>query len=280
MTIAHLESVLTAGTATAHLTPERWAAANRHVIRKALAEFSHERILTPELLPAEGPTPHGPSAEPARYRVTSDDGSVEYRFSARKLELDHWSIADMSIRRLEVCAYPDMPNSGAEEGACPAGRGAELDALRFITEFREILGIRAEMLPVYLEEISSTLSSHAYKQWRGQPSAAELAAGVTGGADPALDFQTIERSMTEGHPCFVANNGRLGFGIADYRSFAPEAGAPVQLEWIAVHRTRAVFTSAAGLVTGTTSTRNWGRPPSRTLMPSSPPWAWPRRTIS
>ena len=42
--------------------------------------------------------------------------------------------------------------------------------------------------------------------------------------------------MTEGHPCFVANNGRLGFGIADYRAFAPEAGAPVQLDWIAVHR--------------------------------------------
>ena len=53
--------------------------------------------------------------------------------------------------------------------------------------------------------------------------------------------------MTEGHPCFVANNGRLGFGISDYRAFAPEAGAPVQLEWIAVHRSKAVFTSSAGL---------------------------------
>ena len=35
----------TATTGTDHLTPERWAAANRHLIRKALAEFSHERIL-------------------------------------------------------------------------------------------------------------------------------------------------------------------------------------------------------------------------------------------
>ncbi|MDP9981039.1 siderophore synthetase component [Pseudarthrobacter oxydans] len=262
MTIADLESVLTAGTATAHLTPERWAAANRHVIRKALAEFSHERILTPELLTPE-PTPEGAGGlsrtgapcpavpadprDPAHYRVTSDDGAVEYRFTARRLELDHWSIADTSIRRIEAWAYPDMPTPGAEGGACPAGPGAELDALRFVTEFRDTLGIREEMLPVYLEEISSTLSSHAYKQWRGQPSAAELAAGVTGGADAAIDFQTIERSMTEGHPCFVANNGRLGFGIADYRAFAPEAGAPVQLEWIAVHRTQAVFTSAEGL---------------------------------
>ncbi len=102
------------------------------------------------------------------------------------------------------------------------------------------------MLPVYLEEISSTLAGHAYKQWLGQPTAQELAAGVTGGADVAADFQAIERSMTEGHPCFVANNGRLGFGISDYRAFAPETGAPVRLEWIGVHRSKAVFTASAG----------------------------------
>ena len=259
MTTAELESVLTAGSAdlppdgwaaanaTAHLTPGRWAAANRHLIRKALAEFSHERIFTPELIGPESDSPEPAATEPAHYRVVSDDGSVEYRFTARKLELDHWSIADMSIRRFEAGTYPDMPTLESEEWAGPAGEGAELDALRFITEFRNTLGIRVEMLPVYLEEISSTLASHAYKQWRGQPSAAELAAGVTGGADPALDFQTIERSMTEGHPGFVANNGRLGFGIADYHAFAPEAGAAVQLEWIAVHRNQAVFTSAEGL---------------------------------
>ncbi|MFF2242910.1 IucA/IucC family protein [Arthrobacter sp. NPDC058130] len=53
--------------------------------------------------------------------------------------------------------------------------------------------------------------------------------------------------MTEGHPGFVANNGRLGFGIADCHVFAPEAGAAVQLDWMAVHRNQAVFTSAEGL---------------------------------
>lgn len=219
MTTLESESVLTAGNAAPHLTPERWAVANRHLVRKALAEFSHERILVPE------PTGNGVGG----YRVRSDDGAVEYRFSARILQLDHWSVDAASI----TCSRD--------------GQDAPLDALRFITEFSGTLGIRQEMLPVYLEEISSTLSSHAFKQWMSQPSSAELAAGVTRGADPATDFQTIERSMTEGHPCFVANNGRLGFGIGDYRAFAPEAGAPVQLEWIAVHRSRAVFTSSEGL---------------------------------
>ncbi|WP_314193363.1 IucA/IucC family siderophore biosynthesis protein [uncultured Arthrobacter sp.] len=219
MTTLEFESVLTAGNAAPHLTPERWAAANRHLVRKALAEFSHERILVPE------PTGNGGGA----YRVRSDDGTVEYRFSARILQLDHWSVDAASI----TCSRD--------------GQDAPLDALCFITELSVTLGIRQEMLPIYLEEISSTLSSHAFKQWMGQPSSAELAAGVTRGADAAMDFQTIERSMTEGHPCFVANNGRLGFGIGDYLAFAPEAAAPVQLEWIAVHCSKAVFTSSKGL---------------------------------
>jgi siderophore synthetase component len=223
VTTLEFESAVTSGNATPHLTPERWAAANRHLVRKALAEFSHERILVPE--------PIGDSAgnSDGGYRVRSDDGTAEYRFSARVLQLDHWSVEAASI----TCSRD--------------GQDAPLDALNFITEFSKTLGIRQEMLPVYLEEISSTLSSHAFKQRRGQPSSAELAAGVTRGADVATDFQAIERSMTEGHPCFVANNGRLGFGIGDYRAFAPEAGAPVQLVWIAVHRSRAVFTSSEGL---------------------------------
>ncbi|MFY9635410.1 MAG: IucA/IucC family protein, partial [Cellulosimicrobium cellulans] len=188
------------GNTVPHLSPERWAAANRHLVRKALAEFLHERILEPQRLgTGAGPGPDH-LAGPAAYVVRSDDGSTAYSFTARVLELEHWSVDAASIR----CTR--------------SGEDAAPDALLFITEFRDTLGIREEMLPVYLEEISSTLAGHAYKQWLGQPSAQELAAGVTGGADVAADFQAIERSMTEGHPCFVANNGRLGFGISDYRA--------------------------------------------------------------
>ena len=222
-----------------HLGPERWATANRHLVRKALAEFLHERILAPQRLgtgAVSGPGPGSGSgagaadpAEPAVYVVRSDDGSTAYSFTARVLELEHWSVDAASIR---------CTRNGVDTGP---------DALHFITEFKDTLGIREEMLPVYLEEISSTLAGHSYKQWLGQPSAQELVGGVTGGTDPAADFQAIERSMTEGHPCFVANNGRLGFGISDYRAFAPETGAPVRIEWIGVHRSKAVFTSSAGL---------------------------------
>ncbi|MGA7203130.1 MAG: IucA/IucC family siderophore biosynthesis protein [Specibacter sp.] len=219
----------TATDAVAHLTPHHWAVANRHLVRKALAEFSHERLITPVPVAANS------------YVLASDDGAVEYRFIASLLSLDHWAIDASSIRRTRRGTDAARPDGTGPDRELP------LDALEFIIEFRGSLGISSEVLPTYLEEISSTLASHAYKQHAARPGSEQLARGVSAGADPVADFQAIERAMTEGHPCFVANNGRLGFGIGDYHAYAPEAGTPVQLDWLAVHRSKAVFTASAGL---------------------------------
>ncbi|MFJ9616362.1 IucA/IucC family protein [Streptomyces noursei] len=195
--------------AVAHLTPELWARANRALVRKALAEFAHERLLTPE-----------PLADDGRYAVHSDDATTSYRFTARRQALDHWQIDAESITRHRDDA--ELP----------------LDALDFITEFHTSLGLSPDVLPVYLEEISSTLSGTAYKLAGKAPTAAELA---------TADFQAVETGMTEGHPCFVANNGRLGFGIHEYHAYAPEAAAPLTLLWLAAHRDHSTFTAGAGL---------------------------------
>ncbi|GGY30009.1 IucA/IucC family protein [Streptomyces omiyaensis] len=192
----------------AHLTPERWADANRALIRKGLAEFAHERLLHPQEL--------GES----RYRVLSDDGATEYRFTADRFALDHWQVYPESISR----------HRGDEQ--------LPLDALQFVTELRGSLGLSDAILPVYLEEISSTLSGTAYKATKPQVPAAELA---------RADFQAIETGMTEGHPCFVANNGRLGFGIDEYRAYAPETASPIHLVWLAARRDRAAFTAGADI---------------------------------
>ncbi|WP_431047537.1 IucA/IucC family protein [Streptomyces sp. P1-3] len=194
--------------AVAHLTPELWDRAGRQLIRKALAEFAHERLLAPE------PLPDG------RYVVRGDDGTTEYRFRARRRALDHWQVAAESITR---------HRDGAE---------LPLDALEFFIELRGALGLSDRILPVYLEEISSTLAGSAYKLAKEPVSAAELA---------AADFQAIETGMTEGHPCFVANNGRLGFGVHEYHAYAPEAASEVRLVWLAGHRDHATFTCAADL---------------------------------
>lgn len=201
-----------AGSPVGHLTPERWARANRLLVRKALAEFTHERLLTPEPVPG--------TDDRQWYEVSSDDGTVTYRFAARVLALEHWQIDADSITR-----HRD-------------GTSTPPDAVDFVIELRDTLGLSARVLPVYLEEITSTLAGTAYKLAQSAPSAAELA---------EADFQTIETSMTEGHPCFVANNGRLGFGVDEYHSYAPEVAAPVRLEWLAAHRDHSTFSSAADL---------------------------------
>jgi siderophore synthetase component len=193
--------------AVAHLSPERWEKANRLLLRKALAEFAHERLITPE-------------KDGDGYVVRSDDGLTRYRFTATRHALDHWQVDPESIsRRRDGIELP-------------------LAALDFFIELKESLGLSDEILPVYLEEISSTLSGTCYKLTKPQIPVAELARS---------GFQAIETGMTEGHPCFVANNGRLGFGIHEYLSYAPETASPVRLVWLAAHRSRAAFTAGAGI---------------------------------
>ncbi|MFC8344505.1 IucA/IucC family protein [Streptomyces sp. NPDC057280] len=192
----------------AHLSPERWEQANRLLVRKALAEFAHERLITPQAT-ADG-----------RFEVRSDDGLTRYGFTATRRALDHWQVDADSISRHRDGV--DLP----------------LAALDFFIELKSSLGLSDEILPVYLEEISSTLSGTCYKLTKPRIPVAELARG---------GFQAIETGMTEGHPCFVANNGRLGFGIHEYLSYAPETASPVRLVWLAAHRSRAAFTAGVGI---------------------------------
>ncbi|MEU2780601.1 IucA/IucC family siderophore biosynthesis protein [Streptomyces sp. NPDC007110] len=199
---------MTLSDAVAHLSPHRWARANRLLIRKALAEFAHERLLTPE-----------PSVD-GRHTVRSDDGRTRYTFTAVRRALDHWQIdADSITRHRDDKELP-------------------LEALDFFVELQKSLGLSDEILPVYLEEISSTLSGTCYKLTKPRVPAAELARS---------GFQAIEAGMTEGHPCFVANNGRLGFGVHEYLEYAPETARPVRLVWLAAHRSRAAFTAGVGV---------------------------------
>ncbi|MFI9805944.1 IucA/IucC family protein [Streptomyces sp. NPDC052301] len=193
--------------AVAHLSPERWATADRLLIRKALAEFAHERLITPE-------------QEEDGYVVRSDDELTSYRFRAVRRALDHWEVDAGSITR-----HRD-------------GTELPLSALDFILDLKNSLGLSDEVLPVYLEEISSTLSGICHNLTKPRTTSAELAGS---------GFQEIETGMTEGHPCFVANNGRLGFGVHEYLSYAPETASPVRLVWLAAHRSRAAFTAGVGI---------------------------------
>ncbi|GAB2882588.1 IucA/IucC family protein [Nocardioides pacificus] len=193
---------------TTHLTPERMTAAHRAQVAKSLAELAHEELLRPE--------PDGAGG----WRVTSDDGAATWRYRARRLPLDHWIVDASSVQRLVD------------------GRETPVDAQRLVLDLQTSLGLSDTVLPTYLEEIASTLAGRAWKLRPEAPTSAELL---------DADFQQVEAAMSEGHPCFVANNGRIGFGVDDYHAYTPETGARLRLEWLAVRADRSVYAGVAGL---------------------------------
>lgn len=204
-----LDNVVSPQQSTQHIQPKVWQKANLLLVKKALCEFSHELLIQPAIIQEL-------DSGYKLYKVDADDTEIQYEFKAKPMALNHLMIDENSIRKYikEI-----------EE---------EIDAITFIKEFRKALGIADEKMPVYLEEIISTLYGSAFKITKGNPTAEELA---------TADFQTIEQSMTEGHPGFVANNGRIGFDSSDYRSYAPEAGNSFSLLWLAGHTSKAVFSA-------------------------------------
>lgn len=238
------------------LTTPAWPLANRMLVRKAIAEFAHEKLLVLE------PCGQG------QWRLPVPRSEVTYQFAARRLALDHWEIALDSLTRYDN------------------GQPSSLDALQFISEFAQQIGIPSAMLATYMEEISSTLCSSVFKLQKAGPDSAELV---------SADFQQVEAAMSEGHPCFVANNGRIGFDARDYLAYAPEAAAPVHLVWVAVHLRNAHFASLDALSyhtlmseeLGTHTLERWnqrltgqGLDPAGYLFMPVHPWQWHNKLLT
>ncbi|MFI8777377.1 GNAT family N-acetyltransferase [Brachybacterium paraconglomeratum] len=199
-------------TPTAHLRPDIAEQAHRHLIAKALAELSHERVLAPE--------PRGEGT----WELAVPGADIRYRFTARVLPLEHWLVDPASITRVED------------------GTPTPLDVQVLVAELQDLLGIPDDLLSTYLEELASTLAARCATldaASRGErPSAEELL---------DADLPRIEAAMTEGHPGFLAGNGRIGFSLPDYRAFAPEQGRTTRLEWVAVRREHGHLALGEGL---------------------------------
>ena len=205
--------------ATSHLQPRLWAEVNRLLICKAISEFAHECLIIPELI-TESDLYHQYYLEVVAQENSQKNHVIRYEFDARVMALNHWSVQAESISKFQN------------------GQLVPLNAQQFIVEFHKQLSIATDKLPVYLEEISNTLNSSAYKRTRLGVAARELL---------DADFQTIESAMLEGHPAFVANNGRVGFDAKDYRQYTPEVGQLFKPVWVAVHHSKAHFACASTL---------------------------------
>ncbi|PQQ36733.1 IucA/IucC family protein [Photorhabdus luminescens] len=191
---------------TLHLNAENWLHANRHLVTKILRELCHEKLINPIY--------HGQQ----QYSLTI--GDYQYHFQAETYQLDHIDIDAASVTKLRD------------------NQSQPLDAIQLIIELHPLLEIPEKMLPIYLDEISSTLYGHAFKYQYNRLTAQDLA---------DADYQVVETTMSEGHPVFIANNGRIGFDADDYQRYAPESASPVTLIWIAVHKDKAIFSALSDL---------------------------------
>lgn len=234
-----------------HLTPAHLERAQHRLVAKALSELCHERLLHPE---AEG---HD------RWRLAAPGGAT-YRFTARRLPLEHWEVDSASVAR-EVDGAP-----------------AALDVQQLVVEHAEALGLREELVGVYLEELAATLAWTCWQQAHPGPSAADLLDATHG---------EVEAAMTEGHPGFVANRGRIGFGLADHAAYSPDAARPVRLVWLAARRSATRLSLGAGwteeglyaagpgadveLLHARLRTR--GLDPAHYLLLPVHPWQWDRK---
>ncbi|MFD2795258.1 GNAT family N-acetyltransferase [Promicromonospora vindobonensis] len=224
-----------------HLTAEHMEHAHRHLVAKALAELAHERLFQPEPDAA-------PDAPPDGHRLAVD--GVTYRFTARRYALEHWVVDPASVRRTASAGMRgdvELP----------------VDALELIAELQSLLQVPDTLLATYLEELSATLAGAAAKREREldghTPSVRGLLQALrtaSGSRAVAETFQQVEAAMSEGHPGFVANNGRIGFSLSDYRAYAPERGARMRLLWLAARREHTHLALAADQ----TETGHYGGP--------------------
>ncbi|MDN4160561.1 GNAT family N-acetyltransferase [Nocardioides abyssi] len=201
-----------------HLTPDHLARAQRHLVTKAISELSHERLLSP--------APVGDPHE-GRWELVAPGGRARYTFRAERLALEHWAVEPASVERTVD------------------GSPAPLDVQDLVVELTPLLGIPDGLLPTYLEELAATLASAAWKLEHSTLGVDDLLAALDGPA--ATGYQVVESAMTEGHPGFLANNGRIGFGVDDHAAYSPEAGAPVRLVWVAARREHARLSLSADL---------------------------------
>jgi siderophore synthetase component len=196
-------------TGTAPLDKTIWRKVNNRLLAKSIAELMHEQVAQPAIVAEDenGRT---------HFLLSADRPYIYYTFTGHKRQLDYWHIEPDSIQR------------HSNDGAGPA-----TDAPLFFIELQTTFGITSFTLAHYVEELLHTLYADAFMHARGRLKANELA---------AAGYQTVEHQM-DGHPWVIVNKSRLGFNVEDHSQYAPEADQPVQLYWIAAHKSRAAFHS-------------------------------------
>ncbi|WP_250283997.1 IucA/IucC family protein [Frankia sp. CiP1_Cm_nod2] len=185
--------------------------------------------------------------EPAGYRLAC--GDVTYTFTASRGTFGTWWLDASSLRRAGPPGRPDNRPGGRPaptDGPAPTARGGHSpshdpapadDPVRFVLDAASLLGWPDDVTADVVRELTATHAADV-----------RLLAAARSAAELADATYTELEGFATGHPCMVANKGRLGFGLADADRYTPEATTPLRLLWVAAHPELATFTTA-GLTT-------------------------------
>ena len=176
-----------------------WARVNRAAVAKAISELSYEEALAPV----------ASDAARQRYELALP-GDVAYRFEAVSRIWGQLAIRPDSLMRCEGSVVAPVR-----------------DAVQFMLDAREALGIAPDTLCTYARELYSTLMADCRLA---------AAADAVPSAQLAAEPDVVVQAHLDGHPKAPANKGRIGWGLSDAEAYAPEFRQPMQLVWVAAAR--------------------------------------------
>ncbi|MCK9893069.1 IucA/IucC family siderophore biosynthesis protein [Frankia sp. AgB32] len=224
-----------------------WRSAGQALLVRLIAELAYEDLLHPEVLDQQAGTdgvddpPIGRG--PARTYALAAAGCT-YVFRARRGTFGSWWIEPSTLVRTSSPSNPAVDDRRADgpadhrEDHAGLGEDAADDPVRFLWDVQPQLGWSDQVLADVIRDLLATQAADRHLLESAIP-AADLA---------DLPFVALEGRQA-GHPCLVANKGRLGFG-AQTDLYSPEARTPFRLRWVAAHPTIGLFRQI-GSVTAT-----------------------------
>ena len=192
------------------LTRERWEHVNRELIAKLLTELAFEDVIAPVVREL---------SDGRRACELALGARLVLRYRARRRPLGDWRAEPGTIAATLDGIAVALP-----------------DAADIVALGAPAVGADPATAAGLVGEIAMTALGDVLGAARGRP-AAEL-----------LDLDALELECElRGHPWIVASKGRVGFGAGDLLAYAPEAGRPIRLGWLAADPAIADARSIDGL---------------------------------
>jgi siderophore synthetase component len=207
------EPVSTAELVECALRAPQFVQVRRRLLRQLLESLLYEGVLAAR------------TTDDGRRAVDGTDehgNAVSYLFiAARRYGFDRVRLGPQPVLR---CA--------------PDGTVEAESATRLLSEVRGHLNADESCVATFATELEETLVKDALAQY------------VRAGRGDVLcgaDYDTLESTITDGHPYHPAYKSRIGFDLEDNLAWGPEFAGAIHPLWLAAHRGVATVTVSAGL---------------------------------